>query len=102
MTVKGTGQLQTSRVILKTYNQAKLTVLGETKVLLEYGDQFHSLMIRVVKEGGPSLVGRDWLKHLQLDWKMVCNVQCSVEKDSVWQSVLSKYSNVFKPGLGMM
>ncbi|KAL5459767.1 hypothetical protein EMCRGX_G033139 [Ephydatia muelleri] len=59
-------------------------------------------MIRVVKEGGPSLVGRDWLKHLQLDWKMVCNVQCSVEKDSVWQSVLSKYSNIFKPGLGMM
>ena len=102
MTVKGTGRLQTSRVVLRTYNQAKLTVLGETKVQVEYGDQFHSLMIRVVKEGGPSLVGRDWLKHLQLDWKMVCNVQCSVEKDSVWQSVLSKYSNIFKPGLGMM
>ncbi|KAL5505227.1 hypothetical protein EMCRGX_G006629, partial [Ephydatia muelleri] len=102
MTVKGTGRLQTSRVVLRTYNQAKLTVLGETKVQVEYGDQFHSLMIRVVKEGGPSLVGRDWLKHLRLDWKMVCNVQCSVEKDSVWQSVLSKYSNIFKPGLGMM
>eukprot|EP00731_Ephydatia_muelleri_P025658 Em0017g741a len=102
MTVKGTGRLQTSRVVLRTYNQAKLTVLGETKVQVEYGDQFHSLMIRVVKEGGPSLVGRDWLKHLQLDWKMVCNVQCSVEKDSVWQSVLSKYSKIFKPGLGMM
>ena len=29
MTVKGTGQLQTSRVVLRTYNWAKLTVLGE-------------------------------------------------------------------------
>eukprot|EP00731_Ephydatia_muelleri_P033663 Em0034g45a len=27
MTVKGTGRLQTSRVVLRTYNQAKLTVL---------------------------------------------------------------------------
>ena len=77
-------------------------LLGEAKVPVEYGVQFHNLMIRVVKEGGPSLVGRDWLKHLRLDWKMVCNIQCSVEQDSVRQSVLSKYSNVFKPGLGMM
>ena len=55
MMVKGTEQLQTSRVVLRTYNWAKLTVLGEAKVLVEYGDQFHNLMIRVVKEGGPSV-----------------------------------------------
>ena len=96
------GQLQTSRVVLRTYNQTKLMVLEEAKVLVEYGNQFHNLMIRVLKEDGPSLVARDWLKHLQLDWKMVYNVQHSVEHDSVWQSVLSKYSNVFKPGLRMM
>ena len=33
MMVKGTGQLQTSRVVLRTYNRATLTVLGEAKTL---------------------------------------------------------------------
>ena len=45
---------------------------------------------------GPSLLGRDWLSALRLDWKVIFSVEATLSL----QQILDKYSDVFKEGLG--
>ena len=65
-------------VATKAYNAYYCQVPYIFRVLLEvkgsmmaqvcYGDEEANLSLLVVKDGGPSLLGRDWLQHLKLDW----------------------------------
>ena len=43
---------------------------------------------------GPGLFGRDWLAHIQLDWKKI--QRCGVEE------VLKRHSHVFTESLGTL
>ena len=52
----------------------------------------------MVKGDGPSLLGRDWLRFLRLDWREICSID--VTKPSKINQILGKFENVFKPGLG--
>ena len=49
----------------------------------------------VVAGEGPSLFGRDWLQAIRLGWKAICQVERCQLSD-----ILSRYKNVFQPGLG--
>ena len=62
---------------LKTYTNEKLSVLGQLDVTVRYGDQVQKLIITVVDGDGPSLLGRDWLKQLRLNWTQISTVQNS-------------------------
>ena len=53
---------------LRTYTGEPLPVLGLITVLVHHNNQQKILPLLVVKGGGPSLLGRDWLQHLHLDW----------------------------------
>ena len=46
---------------------------------------------------GPTLLGRNWLSHIQLYWQEIHYAN----NDSL-QSVLDKYSTVFQGGLGKL
>jgi len=35
---------------------------------VQYGDQNKQLPLTIVEGNGPSLLGRDWLRHIRLDW----------------------------------
>ena len=50
----------------------------------------------VVKGASPSLLGRNWLDVLQLDWKEI-HLVGSME---LLRSLLDKYAEAFKEGLG--
>ena len=54
---------------LKTYTGEKLSIKGVINVTVKYEDQCHSLQLTVVKGSGPSLLGRDWLLKIKLNWK---------------------------------
>ena len=63
------------------------------------------LSLYVVEEQGPSLMGREWLKEIQLDWRKL-NMAST---DSVTQAItvevdqlLLKYNKVFTEGLGVI
>ena len=63
------------------------------------------LSLYVVEGQGPSLMGREWLKEIQLDWHKL-NIAST---DSVTQAItvevdqlLLKYNKVFTEGLGVM
>ena len=64
-------KLHKSKILLKTYTGEHIPVQGELRVHVRYGEQCASLVLLVVAGDGPTLLGRNWLKYIQLDWKAI-------------------------------
>ena len=94
-------KLRNSRVLLRTYTGDPISVVGEAKVAVSYNQQLSTLVLYVVKGTGPSLLGRDWLRHIKLDWKTVGQV-ASVNRVTMLDSLLKRYHEVFQGGLGTL
>ena len=89
--------LQSSTVKLRTYTGEKIAVTGELSVKVQSGSQVHTLPLLVVPGQGPSLLGRNWLLKLQLDWKNIFSL-----RSSSLQDVLDHYTTLFQEGLGTL
>ena len=89
--------LGSADVRLQTYSKEPLPVLGCVYVNVEYQGQTGRLPIVVVEGSGPTVMGRDWLCPIQLDW---ISIHC-VHSASL-QAVLARYPSVFKEGLGTL
>ena len=66
--------LQPTQVTLRFYTGESIPVLGELLVNATCQGTNHTLPLLVVKEDGPSLIGRNWLTKIQLDWKNIFTV----------------------------
>ena len=89
--------LKSSTIRLKTYTGEDTPLLGSIKVKVSHKDQQKELDLLVVREAGPSLLGRDWLYVLRLDWgylNQICRIPEKLQK------VLNKYDKVFSDELG--
>ena len=53
---------------LHTYTAQTTSVEGQADVAVQYGTFAGTLRMYVVKEKGPTLLGRDWLSHIHLNW----------------------------------
>ena len=53
---------------LRTYTAQTISVEGQADVAVQYGTFAGTLRMYVVKEKGPTLLGRDWLSHIHLNW----------------------------------
>ena len=79
--------LQPSPVRLRTYLKETIPVVGSTNVNVDYNGQLCGLPLVVVGGSGPALMGRDWLSHIQLDWRQVHNASL--------HSLLSRHRDCF-------
>ena len=86
-----------SSVILKTYTEEVMPVVGELQVNVQYGEQSKRLRLIIVAGTGPSLMGRDWLQYFKLDWH---SIHQTILATSDLHSLLTKYSSLFKDELG--
>ena len=75
-----------------------MPVVGEMKVEVSYREQNAKLSLYVVEGQGPSLMGRDWIRQIRLDWKSIGMVSLA----SKTEALLDKYAEVFEEGLGTM
>ena len=65
-------KLNPTNVKLKTYTGEHFKVLGSIIVQVKYLEQTEALSLLIVgARAGPTLLGRDWLKHIQLDWNRI-------------------------------
>ena len=94
---KGTT-LRASQAKLCTYTGQAIEVMGVADVRVEHNGQTATLPLFITRGKGPSLLGRNWLDTLQLDWKKIFVVQ----NDNTLQHVLDRYPNVFREELGTM
>ena len=77
--------------------------VGVLKVPVDYQNQREVLDLYVVKNKGPVLMGRDWLRTIRLDWCSIKSLQASLATSSPKEcldGMLDKYSDVFENKLG--
>ncbi len=62
-------RIQPAKLKLRTYTGEEVAVAGRLQVEVKHGSQQVKLPLVLVRGQGPSLLGRDWLVQLKLDWK---------------------------------
>jgi hypothetical protein len=91
--------LHPTTVMFKTYTGQKLQPLGVLEVTVDYNDQRCVLNLYVVRCQGPALLGREWLKHIKLDWKALNFVQpmatVSVDTETKLKQLHERYKDIF-------
>ena len=88
--------LRSTKVKLKAYNGVQIPVYGEVWLPVVYGQQKRVLPLIVVDGDGPPLLGRNWLKELQLNWHNIF----LVSKTETLSDILKRHDKVFNKGLG--
>ncbi|XP_062620753.1 uncharacterized protein K02A2.6-like [Saccostrea cucullata] len=95
----GKPDLQESKAKLKTYTGDEIPILGTCRVKVEYKSKSVNIPITVVRNRGPSLMGRDWLGEFQLDWSEIFSIS-EFNKSEGLKKTLDKFEDVFRDELG--
>ena len=88
-------RLAESRIKLSSYGGESIPVLGTIDVLVKYGNQETTIPLLVVKGEGPSLLGRNWLEKIQLNWYEIFWLH-----NATLNELLEKHRAVFGSDLG--
>ena len=89
------SRLSPSEITLRSYSGESIPVLGCVDVHVKHSNQEATLPLIVVKGEGPSLLGRNWLSQLKLNWHEIF-----WSRNQSLMEVLEKHKAVFEPGLG--
>ena len=103
--------ISSTNTILRKYGNIPMKLAGEVKVTVQYKEVSKLLILLIVDETGPSLLGRDWIHALQFPFlhNLVSNPGPSSNIDSVKdspiseaeiESVLGEFPDLFRNGLG--
>ena len=91
-------KLRPSKLKLKTYTIEPKKVAGTLKVKVQYEDQLKNLALVVTAGNGPSLLGRNWLNHINLNWKKLFTV-CTARFGSLY-ALMQRHRQLFAEGVG--
>ena len=91
-------QLEEPSVKLQTYTGESIRTCGSTNVQVTHNGQTLSLLLIVTEGKGPTLLGRNWLEALRLDWRAIFSVRSS----HTVQSILEEHADAFKDELGKL
>ena len=91
-------QLHSTDIQLRTYNGELLPVLGSLEVNVEYESQCATLPLLVVQGSGPSLLGRNWLLAIRINWNNIYQIH----NHSPIEQLLRQHANIFRDELGLL
>ena len=83
---------------LESYSQTRINVHGVLQVQVKYMEQNHTLPLYVV-DGEVSLLGRQWLQHLKLNWNVLA-LQHKNNAIDAMDKLLKECDTVFAPSIG--
>ena len=94
--------LSSTNVRLRTYTGEGLKVKGSASVTVECNSQQEDLNLLVVEGSGPSLLGRDWLSVIRLDWNELRQLHAigTSTDSSALKAMLLRREKLFASGLG--
>ena len=70
--------------------------MGQVTVDVSCGTQNDRYTLYIIKGTGTSLLGRDWMRHIRLDWKSSIASAVHSVTSPCYQPLLDKYAEVFK------
>lgn len=82
---------------MKAYNGANITALGACDVNVRFKSQDKSITFLIIKDGGPPLLGRNFLKTFGIEFS---NLNYAEQINSQ-NGLLEKYGNLFDGTLGL-
>lgn len=86
--------------IFKDYTGNKIRPVGVASVAVKFNNTISNVNLYVVDNGGPPLVGREWLSKFKLEVVEMKALQPFNKTDATLQAVIGKY-NVFSSELGL-
>ena len=104
--------LTPTAVKLSTYTGEKIQPLGKINVTVTYAGTEYSLPLLVVPQGCGAIFGRNWLRHIKLDWNKLPGIESQVpcpararcaeitDNNKTLEGLLSQYDELFEPQLG--
>ena len=78
-----------------------MRVCGKVQVEVQHNQQVSNLLLLIVEDSGPALLGWNWLRDIQLDWKSIHSIYFAFGEQPL-PDLLTHHSAVFNPGLGTM
>ena len=72
--------------------------MGTVNARVKYGNQRKKLVLVVVSGDGPSLLGRNWLKYLRLNWAQIFAIRSARAK--AISTLLTQHQTLFSEGAG--
>ena len=99
---KGEAPLKVTKKTLKTYTGEPIPVCRKLEVWVDTPDGRRlSLPLVVVAGSGPSLLGTDWIRQVQIDWARVHLLEANPHQGKV-EGLLLLHSEVFSDSLGRL
>ena len=97
-------EITPSKIYLRTYTGEIIEPVGLANVTVSYRGQTKKLPIIITPNDGPTLMGRNWLHDITLDWKKLftSNSIYSVKSSENLDNLLAEFEEVFRPELGML
>jgi len=87
--------LKKSEILLKSYTDDIIPVIGEIEVDVQYESQVKKLPLVIVQQDSPPLMGRNWLREINLNWTLI-----KVIKNGGLDELLKRYSGLLCGTLG--
>lgn len=95
----GAPAMEETSIRLRTYTGECIPLAGAIKVDIVYQEQRAAVTLLVVEGEGPSLLGRDLLQKIHLNWGQIWG---EIKHTTVVQDIIGKYADVFKEELGTL
>ena len=90
--------LQKCATILKTVTGERVGILGQTNVRVSHKSEEVELPILVMEGEGPTLLGRNWLLALKIDWTSVYKTLVTTKEEEL----IAQYGDLFKQEIGTL
>ena len=84
---------------MKLYTEQSIKMLGQLHDQVSYGEQKAPLVLLVVEGEGPTLLGRNWLRHIRFDWRKI-HLMTKTSASQI-EDLLDKPSELFQISLAI-
>ncbi|GFX80082.1 uncharacterized protein K02A2.6 [Trichonephila clavipes] len=91
-------QIKPTNIVFKTYKGDSLIPLGYVTVRVQYKNQKVNLNVYIVKENLDTILGREWLYKIHLDWLAIKAFRAKTEQNL--NNLLREYKDIFDDKLG--
>ncbi|GFQ85833.1 retrovirus-related Pol polyprotein from transposon 412 [Trichonephila clavata] len=91
-------QIKPTNIVFKTYKRDSLIPLGYVTVGVQYKNQKVNLNLYIVKENLDTILGREWLYKIHLDWLAIKAIRAKTEQNL--NNLLREYKDIFDDKLG--
>jgi hypothetical protein len=86
---------------LRDYHGRLLEIQGGTWVSTQYEGQKRKLPLVIVTGNRPALLGRNWLKEIQLNWPKICTIDVNrrvLTQDLEVEKIIERHRSAFAEG----